>query len=1228
MKILYNKRYTGILLLFMVLLPNVFILPSMANSQTIRDNYETETTSGVINIYYQSASAFQYVMERMLSPESSYRIVTGATFWYHTNNATTIKILAVDDSSSVEASSDNIQLDDSSGVKNQYVHYFLDDPYLTFRGMHYIRLEGVSNSSTSIHYTDTESGQSFYSNETTGMDNWFMDTKQYFIQFIEEDVVNLTKNENITGEFEWVQYVNQDAVDAYLLDLPAQPVKIVTEIETAGKTLILELYNYTNNGDMALENSTVSITSSNSPVILTHVPPNPGLHVLLVKAASFSADQTNYTLHWINSSNEITISRPVIGFDNSSMQLDISGVFASMDGFFYNGSNYQPEKAEYTIYRDIDDSPVGSNGSIYDGNFDGEWTNLNIDVPWLNPGVYYVKVRFEDNNGYAIGISPESSRFFVLGNLSVSAASVSYIDGVTQKLNITGITVDNSTELDVFTYTIFDNELNANSSISGLLNYESGSQTWSAYNVDVSTLPNGTYYVLGYFEDQSENKYGIGNTTTVLDTFTVAHLIEVNQVFINYTNQWAQLLEIGGLASTSFQGHGTSIPILENESIVNFQIYHAENGYTGFTGNLGWTGTSWNTSAIIANLTEGAHHVQLTFYNDSYGASGHLNSSTFTVDHILNITSVSQQYTGNATQIVSIEINANTSYYGNGVGTPIMDNQDAIVLCTFINNSNSELTSVTGLANWNAVSSSWKADISSASLPEGDYYVMVNFSVISSLYNATSTRNSTTFTVIHIITLTVPTPIFNADTATLDIVGIIATDSYSGYHHINDSTVLSTYFEIFNDTSKASLGIYGGLTYNSTHDDWRNTSIDLSMYPEGAFFIYVDISSIDVPEGAAMNSSPFNLVHKIVITGISLEYTGGFNQTLNITVAYAENTFQNLTQDNITHYNYRFYFRNNQTAVLNPNLAGNFTRPPPNWQAIAELSKLPAGEYYVMVNFADQTAANSKGSKDTTNFTVIHSLNVSNPVINYINNMDQLLNISIFANSSYYYHRNFNSSDFGDGYYRIYLANGTPTSITGDLQWNGTNWIAINADVSLLPIGDYRVLCNFSTYYATTNSTLSSIFTITHTINITKPTIIFDDETQLLTILDVTAESSYFAHGNLTNLTAQQFSFEIFDNSNQSTGITGQLTWNGSEWQVIDFAAPSLQEGQYYVKTYFKDSQTSVTERSSDIFVVEYPEQEIDWVVIIIIILLVVALAIVLFWSLFPEKPEKRSEQS
>jgi len=806
---------------------------------------------------------------------------------------------------------------------------------------------------------------------------------------------------------------------------------------------------------------------------------------------------------------EIEVTSPVTSFNNATMTLAISGVIAQMDGLTYNGTTHIPDSARFAIYREVNNEFI-RNGILSDADGDGRWTNTSINLAKLMAGSYYVISTFTDN--IATGISPKSNRFFVLGNLTVSTANLNYLGGMTQKLNIMGITVNNQSSVDVATYTIFDYSLKANTSISGNLVFNG--TRWNAYNVDVSHLSESTYFVLGYFKDISANRSGIGNP---LDS---------------------------GL-------------------------------------------------------------------------------KTFAVDHILTITYLSQNYIADTLQIVAVEIRAYKSYQGAGVGAPIQNDPHARVLCTIVNNSTRQLTQIKGYANWVGSSSSWKVNLSTTSFTENLFYVMVNFSITSNIYNASAILNSTSFLVKHVLTLYVPRPQFHPDTATLDIVGIVAVDTYSGYHHINSTTVLSTYFKIFN-SSKASIGIYGKLTYSPTFDDWRNMSIDLSTYKEGLYYIYVSISSIDVPEGAVANSTPFELIHKILISGINLQYTAGFIQTLNITVLNLEFTYQYHTS--ITLANYRFYFQSNHTAVLNPNLGANLSWTGGFWYALANVSKLPAMGYYVMVNFADATAANSKGSAETTNFTIVHSLSVNVPQINYINNMKQFLNISCSVSSSYYYQRFFNSSTFGTGNYQICLNNGTATTITGSLGWNGTYWAAKNADVSMLPVGTYRIKCSISAPYATVESTLSNSFIVSHTIEIAQPTITLNNNTKQLDILHVKARSSFFSHGYLTNLTATNSYFEIFRISNQSTGIRGQLSWNGTEWQIRNFAVPSLTDGQYYIKLYFNDSQSSLINISSAVFAADFPVGAVDWVVVAIILLIAIAVVVVLFWTFFSEIPEKRSE--
>ena len=107
MKVLSRSRCIGVLFLFLLLLPNMLILPSLATSHSIYDNYESEITTGVINTYYQSSSAFQSVQEGFDLTNSTLRIIVGASFYYNTSGASIMQIQAVDNSSGLLISSQN-----------------------------------------------------------------------------------------------------------------------------------------------------------------------------------------------------------------------------------------------------------------------------------------------------------------------------------------------------------------------------------------------------------------------------------------------------------------------------------------------------------------------------------------------------------------------------------------------------------------------------------------------------------------------------------------------------------------------------------------------------------------------------------------------------------------------------------------------------------------------------------------------------------------------------------------------------------------------------------------------------------------------------------------------------------------------------------------------------------------------------------------------------------------
>ncbi|TFF87981.1 MAG: hypothetical protein EU549_03845, partial [Promethearchaeota archaeon] len=184
-----------------------------------------------------------------------------------------------------------------------------------------------------------------------------------------------------------------------------------------------------------------------------------------------------------NSDDNIIISRPKIDFNNDSMILNITDVFANKEGLYFNGSvGDSPEVSNYSLYLDEDDSFTGITGFLNDTNIDANWNaSVNLSGYSITPGIYYIKCYFENNSGLDKGTSPESDRFAILGKYNITTATVSYIQQK-QQLNITnimiknGTSVLNNTDVSIAQWSIFNNETSSNTTYTGNLFYDNNTK--------------------------------------------------------------------------------------------------------------------------------------------------------------------------------------------------------------------------------------------------------------------------------------------------------------------------------------------------------------------------------------------------------------------------------------------------------------------------------------------------------------------------------------------------------------------------------------------------------------------------------------------------------------------------------------------------------------------------------------------------------------------------------
>ena len=836
----------------------------------------------------------------------------------------------------------------------------------------------------------------------------------------------------------------------------------------------------------------------------------------------FNLQENSVTSTPINSNaiDTINVTRPDILFDNDTMILNITDIFASINSVYFNGSaGARANISNFSIYLDMDNSFTGITGKLNDTDIDGRWNStINLSNYSILPGIYYITCYFENNTGLDNGTSPESERFAILGKYNITTASLSY-NQATQQLNITDITIRNDTmvlnnsAVSKAQWFLFYNTTGSNTSITGFLNYDNNTMKWNSTNIDVSNLSEGVYFIISFFTKNSQDSVSDLNRQ-ILQTFTIIHDITITSVYSNYTGGITQEVSIGLSANTSYKGGNSGRPMTSDEANVSYNIIFINGSATPISGTLIWNQYSWN-------------------------------------------------------RIISVSI-----------------------------------------------------------LSEGDYNITLTISHISEIYSSMATQNTSSFEIIHIIHLTIPQPIFNRGPATLDIIGITAYCSFSELGYLNNSQVDLHYYQIYNSTNDY-IGITNNLSYNSVDKYWESNGIILENFTEGLYYIWVFINNTIVPEGKQMNSTTFEIIHKINFQTFNNSYLNGFQQLLNITKVSASSSYYpfSLLQgyNAFRTHNYSFYNRTSRTPS-NPPLTGMLEWNGSFWNAInINVSKLPEGEYYVVLNFADNISVNSYGNSFNNNFTVSHVMNISVPIINYTNNFIQLLNITnITCHTSYYPYSYLNSTTALNHTY--YIFNDT-VEMAGELVWNDPYWEAINIDVSALKYGTYKVRCRFSS--SETGSLFSdnsSSFQITHVFNVTTPLISFDSNSNLLNVYGIQVYSS---NKSYINYSAIIYKYQIFNENNISTGINGDLTWNitTQRWEALQIDVGSLNVGSYYIKVNFSVYQITGVETSNasdmfDIIEPEAPPLDLWWIFPLVILALILPFIAAFLINIIKKKEE------
>jgi hypothetical protein len=441
------------------------------------------------------------------------------------------------------------------------------------------------------------------------------------------------------------------------------------------------------------------------------------------------------------------------------------------------------------------------------------WQARNVDVSYLPEGNYYVNVTFGDkftlgNNSRA---STLATKFTIDHYDTIYYIGIKYLGNSLQMVNITVYVnssysiLTNVTGMEAIIHSFVIKNATGyiikinNQTLMGNFSwgYTTGVYCWEAVNVITKSLLPGNYFVTVNFSDY------LGYDTVAANSsfFTVDHvLISTTVPEVTYEGNLTQMIHIRNIniESSYISGQlGKGRARLYNYSIYNT----ATQAFTGITGELSYDGFSWFADVSVASLPEGAYYINAFFkdkFNDTVWTT---NSSAFTIDHILDLSSLYVLYTGYMIQTVNITIVPESTWTLRGV----LDNTEAVNQTYYLYSINGTNPLQTGQLVWNG--NIWTRLVDVSHLLEGDYIVQVYF---ADSY-AMAIQNSTIISVYHYIGISQPDIVYFPFFSGLTFSNIVATCSYHGI--INNTNVKPTIKSYTIFASQIRGNISGNLTY-------------------------------------------------------------------------------------------------------------------------------------------------------------------------------------------------------------------------------------------------------------------------------------------------------------------------------------------------------------------------------------------------------------------------------
>ncbi|MHA1230090.1 MAG: FG-GAP-like repeat-containing protein, partial [Candidatus Helarchaeota archaeon] len=331
-----------------------------------------------------------------------------------------------------------------------------------------------------------------------------------------------------------------------------------------------------------------------------------------------------------------------------------------------------------------------------------------------------------------------------------------------------------------------------------------------------------------------------------------------------------------------------------------------------------------------------------------------------------------------------------------------INNTNAYVHLFTILNGTFAMTDIIGNLTWSG--NSWEAlNIDVSSLPEGVYYINITFgSKYSFGNNSYNSQKNANFTVDHYlkiigINVSYSDGLIQRLNITIDNIS----SSYSILGNLTDLEAKICSYMVYNSTGY-NTSVWGNFTYDNTTGiyKWEAINISTSKLAPGDYYITINFSDYLGYGQISVNTSLFTISHTIASDSTPIvSYNGNYSQIINIKNILVKSTYELLGyvgKGVLRQYNYSIFYSNNTFTGLRGKLDYNGY----SWFAEVSVASLPEGTYYIIASFMDKYN-NTINTAKSNNFTIKHTIDLTNLQINYTGYMVQTLNISLIPVSTY-----------------------------------------------------------------------------------------------------------------------------------------------------------------------------------------------------------------------------------